>query len=77
MRAAPLWILAALLLLPAAGTTALPEEAPLVIADFEGIAILTDADDTGSRAVADYDDFRALAMPPAGAAAADIARQAR
>ena len=31
--------------------------------DPQGIAILTDADDTGSRAVADYDDFRALPPP--------------
>jgi len=39
--------------------------------DPQGIALLTDADDTGSRAVADYGDFRALAgtEAPAGAMA--------
>ena len=35
--------------------------------ELQGIALLTDADDTGSRAVADYDDFRALAPSVAGA----------
>jgi len=29
--------------------------------DAQGIALLTDGDNTHSRAVADYDDFRALA----------------
>lgn len=43
----------------------------------QGIALLTDADNTHSRAVADYDDFRALAATPPGAAASDMARQTR
>jgi hypothetical protein len=43
----------------------------------QGIAILTDADNTGSRAVADYADFRAL--PPASTVALteENTRQAR
>ena len=32
----------------------------------QGIAVLTDADDTGTRAAADYADFRLLAAPNAG-----------
>jgi len=47
--------------------------------ELRGIAVLTDADDTGSRAIADYDDFRAL--PLSGAAAlpsdADVTAQQR
>jgi len=30
----------------------------------QGIAVLTDADNTGTRAAADYDDFRLLPAPP-------------
>ncbi len=37
--------------------------------DPQGIAILTDADNTGTRSAADYDDFRALAAPAASNAA--------
>lgn len=33
--------------------------------EVQGIAVLTDADDTGSRAAADYGDFRLLAAAPA------------
>ena len=36
------------------------DEAPPAL---RGIAVLTDADDTGTRAAADYDDFRALPRP--------------
>jgi len=43
----------------------------------QGIALLTDADNTHSRAVADYDDFRVLAATSPEAVAADMARQAR
>lgn len=45
----------------------------------QGIALLTDADNTHSRAVADYDDFRALAAPSpptSHEATAEMARQA-
>jgi hypothetical protein len=45
--------------------------------DPEAIALLTDADNTDSRAVADYDDFRALAATSPEAVAAEMARQAR
>ena len=43
----------------------------------QGIALLTDADNTRSRAVADYDDFRVLAATSPEAVASDMARQAR
>ncbi|MBI3769656.1 MAG: DUF3047 domain-containing protein [Deltaproteobacteria bacterium] len=43
----------------------------------EAIALLTDADDTNSRAIADYDDFRALAATCPEAVASEMARQAR
>jgi hypothetical protein len=43
----------------------------------QGIAVLTDADNTGSRAVADYDDFRALATTSADAVTEANGRQAR
>jgi len=51
----------------------------------QGIALLTDADDTKSHAAADYDDFRALAASPeadtvssaAGTAACDASRGSR
>ncbi len=43
----------------------------------QGIALLTDADNTKSRAVADYDDFRVLAATCPEAIASDMARQAR
>lgn len=43
----------------------------------QGIALLTDADNTNSRAVADYDDFRALAATCPAAMASEMARQAR
>jgi hypothetical protein len=43
----------------------------------DGIALLTDADNTNSRAVADYDDFRALAATSPAAVASEMARQAR
>ena len=42
--------------------------------ELQGVAVLTDADDTGSRAAADYDDFRFLAereRMPSGAAVAN------
>ena len=42
----------------------------------QGIALLTDADDTKSHAAADYDDFRALAAPSAADAAASKADSA-
>jgi hypothetical protein len=45
--------------------------------DPEGIALLTDADNTKSRAVADYDDFRVLAATCPEAVASEMARQAR
>jgi hypothetical protein len=41
----------------------------------QGIAVLTDADNTQSRAVADYDDFRALAAGSPEALAPKTARQ--
>jgi hypothetical protein len=41
----------------------------------EGIALLTDADDTKSHAAADYDDFRALAASPAADGTAGGASQ--
>jgi hypothetical protein len=37
--------------------------------EVQGIAVLTDSDNTGTRAAADYDDFRLLGRP--GAATAD------
>jgi hypothetical protein len=43
----------------------------------QGIAVLTDADNTKSRAVADYDDFRVLAASSPEALATDMVRQAR
>jgi hypothetical protein len=43
----------------------------------QGIALLTDADNTNSRAIADYDDFRALAATCPEAVADEMARQAR
>jgi hypothetical protein len=39
----------------------------------QGIALLTDADNTGSRAAADYGDIRALATRPDAPESADIA----
>ncbi len=45
--------------------------------DPQGIGILTDADDTRSRAVADYDEFRALATTAAGSTAETAAEGAR
>ena len=45
--------------------------------DPQGIAVLTDADNTGSRAVADYDDFRALAATSADAVTEENGKQAR
>ena len=41
--------------------------------DPQGIALLTDADDTGTTAAADYDDFRVLAPRAAAAGTADTA----
>lgn len=43
----------------------------------QGIAVLTDADNTQSRAVADYDDFRVLAASSPEALAFEKARQER
>lgn len=45
--------------------------------DMKGLALLTDADDTGSRASADYGAFSMLPLDTAGASAARIARPAR
>jgi hypothetical protein len=45
--------------------------------EVRGIALLTDADDTGSRAAADYGDFRALPPEAGGDGAPETLRLAR
>jgi hypothetical protein len=45
--------------------------------EVQGIAVLTDADDTGTEATADYDDFRLLAVTAAASAEPPLTNVAR